>query len=169
MEHQYELTFEDYAAFNLHYVKESKTAMQSFWIQRIIGPVIFLSFPFVFSWGKDDFLPMFIVFLILAAAWFFLYPKYFFKAFKGRIKKFMQEGSNGKILGEHTLILDDSGLTDISESGKHSTSWESAEKAVELKEHYLIYINSMQACIIPKRSFKNEAQLGEFKRYFERL
>ncbi|ALC80213.1 YcxB family protein [Bacillus gobiensis] len=153
MELKYELTKDDYLAFNLHYMKHSKMIKQSLFMQRFLTPIIFLVLPFVLFWMTREFLiGFFITFVLVSIVWMAFYPKYFFAYIKKRLLKALNEGSNDNLLGQHVFIPSEDGLIEKNSAGERKTSWSGIERVEENDDYYFLFLSSMSAYILPKRS-----------------
>lgn len=165
MELKYKMTKDDYLAFNLHYVKHSKTIKQSLFMQRFIAPIIFLILPLVLFWMTGEFLiGFFITFVLISVIWIVFYPKYFFGHIKRNVKKALNEGSNDNLIGQHVFTFSEDGFIEKNRAGERKASWSSIENVEENDDYYFLFFSTMSAYILPKRSFPNEESQEEFKR-----
>lgn len=69
-----------------------------------------------------------------------------------QVRRLYKEGTNKGTLGQHELEIDDSGLVERTEVNETRHAWQGVERIVETDTHALIYISSMMAHVIPKRS-----------------
>ncbi|RJS58883.1 hypothetical protein CJ483_01415 [Bacillus sp. PK3_68] len=165
MEIKYELTKDDYLAFNLHYVKHSKTIKQSLFRQQFFVPIIFLILPFIFPLVAGEFSVGFsIVFMLVSVVWMIFYPKYFYWHVMSHINKSFNEGNNENLLGEHTFTFNDEGFIETNRAGESQVSWSSIEKVEENDQYFFLFFSTMSAYILPKRSFLNETDQKNFQR-----
>jgi len=78
-------------------------------------------------------------------------------AFKMNVKRFVA-ADQVVIDKERTVVITDSGV--VEEGGKeesvNSYRWEAFYFAYETKRYFYLYLNTMQAVILPKRYFKKE-------------
>ena len=155
MKLDYELTKQDYIAYNLFHMTYSKTARRLLRMQRYLIPVIFLLLPFFIARVSD--IPLWywmITFLITSIVWIFLFPKRMQKNIAGRVSK--------GLLGKRSLSLTEEGILEISESRESKSKWDAVENLVETQEYIFIYISSIMAYVIPSRAFTSEAERNEF-------
>ena len=165
MELEFELLEEDYINFNIDHAKKSSSLKKNILMQRILGPVLFLIFPFIIR-GYTE-IPMWYwvtIFGIVSVVWFIYYPKYFNWEMTRRVKKMLNEGSNENILNRRKIILSDEGILEKSLIGESNVSWNQVDKVEESNEYIYIYISSISAHIIPKRIFKDENEKQMFIR-----
>lgn len=136
MELKYELKKDDYLAFNLHYVKHSKTIKQSLFMQRFLTPIIFLILPFVLFWITGEFMiGLFITFALISVIWIVFYPKYFYSQIKRNVKKMLNEGSNDNLLGQHVFISKEDGFIEKNRAEERKVSWSSIERVEENQDY----------------------------------
>lgn len=165
MEIKYELTKDDYLAFNLHYVKHSNTIKQSLFRQQFFTPIIFLILPFIFSWFMGEFsIGLSITFMLVSVVWMIVYPKYFYWHITRNVNKTLNEGENENLMGQHMFIGNDEGFIETNKAGERKVSWSSIERVEENDEYYFLFFSAMSAYIIPKRSFLSEADQKNFQR-----
>jgi hypothetical protein len=160
---EYDLTKEDYIAFNMHYLDHSPIIKRSLFIQRYVVALVFLAFPFIFSnmSGVPLLLPL-IVYGAIFIAWIVYYPRYFKATTKKRILRMIDEGSNDNLFGPRSMILSESGVEEISDHGESRSSWRSIEKIDETVDYIYIYISSINAYLVPIRAFEGRTQKDEF-------
>lgn len=165
MEIKYTNTEEDYVKFNLFHVKNSKTAMKALHIQRIIGPIIFFIFTYVFSkLDNSNFLVWFIPFFILSILWVIFYPKYFYRHITRMAKKMIKEGKNEGLLGEHRMIFTDEGIEDHTSNGQTKVNWTGITEFKEDDANFYLYNSSVSAYILPKRDLENAVEMKNYLR-----
>lgn len=160
---EYNLTKEDYIAFNMHHMDHSPTVKRSLFIQRYVVALVFLAFPFIFSSiSRAPLLLSFIVYGAIFIAWILYYPRYFMATTKKRILRMIDEGSNANLFGPRSMTLNESGVEEISEHGESKSSWRSIEKIDETADYIYIYISSINAYLVPIRAFEGRTQKDEF-------
>ena len=163
MEIKYNLTEEDYIHFNLYHIKNSKSAIRSLNVQRFLTPVFFILLSYIISLvGDTPFLELFIAFFITGILWILFYPKYFYSTVTRRIKKFIREGKNGGLLGEHILSMTDEGLVESTSNGQTKVDWSGIIGFKEDNEYFYLYNSSISALILPKRELTNEEEIRNF-------
>ncbi|MFW2491704.1 YcxB family protein [Clostridium chromiireducens] len=94
--------------------------------------------------------------------WICFYKKYFIWKAKKGIKKRLKEGNNNGLLGRRTFEICDDKIIETTEYGKGSTNIKSIEDIFINDEYAFIYINRMQAYIIPLRAFYNRQEKYKF-------
>lgn len=163
MEINYHLTEEDYLNFNMYHVKNSKTAMKSLNLQRILGSIFFIVFAYLFTIiAETENSGLLIVFIIVGVLWFIFYPKYFYAHVKRQTKKMIQEGKNGGLLGEHHLVMNKAGILETTSSGETKVSWAGLKKFAEDEDNFYLYNSGFSALILPKRDVTNEQEVRTY-------
>lgn len=94
--------------------------------------------------------------------WACFYKKYIIWKVKKSIKKKLNEGNNNGVLGEKTFEICEDEIIETSEFSKSSANIRSVEDIFINEEYIYIYINQMQAYIVPIRAFINEKEKEEF-------
>jgi hypothetical protein len=67
-------------------------------------------------------------------------------------RRLYNEGTNKGTLGQHELEIDDNGLVERTEVNETRQSWNGVERIAETDERAFIYVSSMMAHVIPKKS-----------------
>lgn len=170
MEVKYNLTKQDYIDFNIYHVKNSNTIKKSLLIQRYAIPLIFIISIFLFTILTDiPFLYLFTIFFIVSVLWIAFYPKYFVSDAMKRISKMLDESSNKDLLGKHNTIINEEGLTEKSENGENKINWNGVLRIVSTENHFFIYISSISAFIVPKRSFNSQSDQKTFYNFVKSM
>jgi len=154
MEIEIDITRNDYAHFNKYYFLHKKLKRTLFLIF-----VSSLVFPFLVSEGSFN------VSLYLRDAGFFaaffilFYTIIILLTFKwiGRLPS-----KNGIILGKKIIRLTEEGLVEESENSTTLHKWKAIKSLESDKKYLFIFIDSIAAHIIPKRSFQNTAEEEAF-------
>lgn len=170
MKLEFILEEEDYIKFNIYHMDNSKTYRNSILIQRYVTPIIFLMPPFVlakitpapFSYWMTCFG---ITFLI----WICFFKKYLIGKVKRNIKKRLKEGNNNGLLGKRTIEISDNEIKETTEYRKDSVNINSVENVIINEEYIFMYINSIEAFIIPLRVFKDKQEKNDFMKYIESI
>lgn len=169
MELRYNLTEEDYLNFNLFHFKNSKAANRALNIQRFLSPIIFMAFPFVLSkMGNMSFAGLFISFLVVSILWIVFYPRYFYSFVMRNTKRFIREGKNEGLLGEHRMLLTEEGLVDSTTNGETKVTWAGIQAIDEDQYYIYLYNTSVSAYILPKRDLENVEAIKTYIKNYRR-
>lgn len=165
---EFSIIEEDYINFNIHHMDISKTYRRTIFKQRYIIPMLFLIIPFfLVKISKIPFLNWMVPYGLLYITWACFYKKYLIWKVKNSIKKRLKEGKNNGILGKRTFEICEDEIIEISEYGKSATSIKSVEDVFINDKYIYIYINSMQAYIVPVRAFISKKEKDEFIKHME--
>jgi hypothetical protein len=77
----------------------------------------------------------------------------------------LQKEENKHFLYESELSLTDDGITGSDILSTTSYKWSSIVKYAVTKDFFYLYINSIQALIVPKRLFKSQTEIEQFDKY----
>ncbi len=165
MELTYEITAEDFIAFNLNVLRVNPRAKRNITKGRIQGAVLILFAGILFGSLSNQASPLwYLVFVACAIAYFLWIPKYFASRIPGNVRKMLKNSSN-KICGQKTLFLEDTHLRLVGEQEDNSYPYERIQQIIKDTAQYYIYIGEMEALIIPFSAFENE----EAKMFFYSL
>lgn len=163
MKISFELTIDDWMAFQKHYLSTSKQFKKTKILLVMILPIILLIFLF-FEYFKGEFnYYTTTVYIIISLFWVFFYLKRFDELSLKKTKKMIEEGNNSALLGTHNIEFSD-GYFSVKEPGsEYKTNWSAINKIEENEKYIFIYITSVSACIIPKFKIGNKKEkIAEF-------
>lgn len=163
MEIEYNLTEKDYIQFHIFHVKNTKIAKRSLMINRIVGPIFFLVFGYLYSQIEGGINSgLMTTVLILSALWVIFYPKYFESLVARNTKKGLKEDNIQGLIGHHRLVMKDDGVYDSTSTGTTSARWNSISEFKEDKYNFYLYFSSTNAYVIPKREIENEDEVRQY-------
>jgi len=148
MEFIYKLDIEDYIEFNKYHIQSSKQFKKSMLIGRLMIAIIFGMF-FLIGLFPVNIITVVII-LIASLIWFLFYPKLMKRGVVSNEKKLVDSPENFNLICEHRIIIDDQGITDITEEASFRISWNGIVKLGEISSHYFIFNSTFSALIIPK-------------------
>lgn len=155
MEITYTLTEDDYIKFNLYHTKQSETVQKNLFIQRIIGPILFIMFAIIFGlFSNLSLIGLLITFSILSVLWYFFYPAYFYNLITRNVEKTIREGNNDTVLGQQQLIFKEDELVNLTLFGKTAVKWQGITELKEDEDYFYLYNSAVSAYIIPKRALR---------------
>lgn len=91
---------------------------------------------------------------------------YFVYRIKSKTMKLVKD--NDGILGEHLIAIDERGLNESTVKNHSRYAWNGIQQLRMDKDYLYIFVNSLQAVIIPKRSFSGQKEELEFSEAVER-
>ncbi|HEG42840.1 MAG TPA: YcxB family protein [Phycisphaerales bacterium] len=74
----------------------------------------------------------------------------------------MVSKANRTFLCEHSISINEHGLTEETKYGNSETYWNAISNIVKTKTHILLYVTQLSAHIIPLRAFDNPEEANEF-------
>jgi hypothetical protein len=160
---EFNLTKDDYIAFNMYYLENSATIKRTLFIHRYFVSLVFLVLPFLLAAVSDvPFMIWLVLYGLAFILWIIFYPRYFMSITKKRIIKMIDEGKNSHMFGFRSITLTETGVEETKEHGESKTAWSSIEKVEELQDYLYIFVGSLNAYIVPDRAFDNDEQKNEF-------
>ena len=154
---QYNFTKEDYTAY-YHHVMWSSGAKKKERINNLLktlGNIVVFGAIFYYASGRQFsftiIIPVFILIFGLSAISLFLYKTKLDK----QLEAFLENEENKNIFISNSLFANEQELTIKTEFVQHTYRWKSFINKVEIDTHYFLFINAVQAIIIPKKAFIN--------------
>ncbi len=158
---QYEVTKQDYIAFNINFVDTSKVMRRSIFIRRFFYPVFFLAAASLLeSVFNVPIAFLLVVVAVMSAVWVLYYVKWFKRSVVKKVEKMLDSGKITGLIGSHELELGEGHLTDTTRESY--TRYESVEKIIATETHIFVYVSQVMAYIIPKHTFKTQEEIELF-------
>ena len=161
MKIKYANILDDHINFSKHHRGESKTSKE-----LVIWSLILCSLLFIY--GKvSEFqntinFSYLIIGLLLFVFFIVMIPYLLNKLILNESTKSFENKENIGFFCDHELVIDESGINDITEVGNQHTNWSGITKIDETDDYLYIYINSKSAHVVPKK--RVEGNLEEFKK-----
>lgn len=157
MEISYDITPEDYIAFNLHYMRNNPVSKRNILKARLQGIVLILAGGGICGYLYGEYSPALIaVFIIAAALYVFLIPRTITKKVTENVRKTLKQ-SGSIACGQKTLSLEDGSLRLRGEGEDSVYDYQKVQEIVEDQSHYYIYTGAMEALILPFSAFEDDA------------
>ena len=157
---EYEVTMDDYVAFNKYVVETSPTikrARRLTYLAALAGALWAL-----YLIGASR-LWVSIVAVVGALAGFAAWNRFRNPRRIDRLtRRLMAEGRNQLVLTKHHLQVDPDGLTDATAAGEARARWMAVERVVETASHIYLFVGALLAHIIPKRAFAGPEEVSDF-------
>lgn len=163
MELHYNITQQDFVDFNLYYFDHNASVQRSIMITRVATAAIVIVGGAVLMalLGSLSLVPV-IVYLVLAALFFFGTPWYMRRKVIKNTGRILRDAQNKQLCGPKTFLLhkDEFQL----KGGNEDTSYpyEIVQRIVEDENHYYIFIGDRSGLIIPFSAFKDKDQKADF-------
>jgi|GEM_PF-3669058 len=165
MKVKYQLSEEDYIAFNKYHLNHSKVGKQKLLIVRWIGPVLFSCAVLLHALilGFDSIFMM--VMMVMSVFWYYWYPARVEKEVGISVKKMLAEGDNKSFLAEQTLELLEIGAVLSNTFETQTMNWSTFIKVEKTDEHIFLFKSPIMAIVIPYQAFNKEKDYQEFYDY----
>ncbi len=158
----------DLTEFNLYhhwYAPEKKSFRRNFSLRTalwVLAPILFYCL-FLLNPADDSIsFPLIVGFSASAILMLYAYATYKSKLYSTAVK-FYSDPLNKSFLEETYIEIDGDKLIAKQTSSITEIPLKAILKTVENKGSYYLYVNSMQAIIIPKRAFESNEKIQEFK------
>jgi YcxB-like protein len=77
-------------------------------------------------------------------------------------KGMYKEGKNRGMIGRHEIIIHDDEIVEENDSVSLAIKWKAVEKIIKTEKYIFVYISSVSAFLIPRRSFMDNIAYDEF-------
>ncbi|NRA38034.1 MAG: YcxB family protein [Planctomycetes bacterium] len=153
MKVSFELTMDDWIAFNTYYLYNSKEVRRTKTCVQLFAPALVLML-LMYSFVNDEMTVIPTVLLLLyAVAWFVFYPKRFYKNAIRKTMRIMKEGDNSGFLGAHEISFNDEGFTCVEPESTQMYKWSAVKQTGENDDYIFLYVTAVSAVILPKEKF----------------
>lgn len=162
MEITYDITAEDYIAFNLDYMRNNRTSKRNILKARLQGAVLILAAGGICGYLLNAYSPVLIAIFVAAAVLYALMiPRTITKKVTNNVRKTLQQ-SGSIACGQKSLVLED-GRFRLKGTGEDSLyDYAKVQKVVEDAAHFYIYTGQMEALIVPFTAFADAAARAAF-------
>ena len=145
----FQIRREDVLAFTREYNSGSPTYQGTRMRVRFMLPAIMLCF-WLFKFATRGFeWTSTVIFLGVAALWYFLYPARFDHRVERYAEKTLDEASHSKSLGPCELTLSDSGLHSKSNTGESTFYWSAVDRVLLTDAYLFIFLTGPIGYPIP--------------------
>jgi hypothetical protein len=147
---EYELTADDYVAFNLHYIHTAPSARRQFRVYRLtvslVSPLLIL---LIVGLLFDDILAGVVVATVSGVGLWFLARRSWMREMRKYLRRAAGREGLGTV-GRCSLTIEDGGLRERSSQGETFVAWPSVDRIDETAGHAFIFFGPVQAFVIPK-------------------
>jgi len=151
-----EITREDYADFaKFHFMKTGFKKTVLFYLVALIIMQLFLN-----KDGFHLFTTLFSTIIYTIICYFLISNRL------NRTRKIPQDG--GSFLGETEFTFSEDGISHKRQNSEGKVDWDIVKSFEEGKNAFYLYLDSIVAFVITKRSFANEQEIIDFKNLVER-
>jgi len=161
---KYTLSEKDYMEFNKYHLLNAPSNKRGIIVLRLLLPLIFLVyllFSFFLFEEHSSLLIEFIIFAVISVIWFFIVKPLLIFNLKLRIKMIKKDGKLP--YGKDVLVqFDEDSFIETIHEAESKANYKIIEKIAVGKNAAYIYINAMQAVIVPFSVFETNEQKNEF-------
>lgn len=168
---EFELTPDDWVAFNLYHHRRSPTARRRYLRSWLFPAAVWLLGCMVLWYladrGRGTPLQTFLALLplfVAAPIYLLWYPWAYRRNLEKIVAGMVSEGTNRQLFCRHRVTISPDGIAESGEFGRSTTTWQAVERVVADGEYAYVYLNALAAIIVPRRAFANPAQFDEFVR-----
>ncbi|WP_435019318.1 YcxB family protein [Tundrisphaera sp. TA3] len=150
----YTTTVDDYIAYGLHCIDRSAVARRHYLIGWLLLPIACLVGSLAAAAnGPGEWA---VILAVSGVAYAAIYPAVHRANIRKTLRSYAEgQGTRGTI-GPIRLILDDEGLTEITETTRTVARWETMSHVEEVGDHTFIMVTGLSAAIVPRRGFADE-------------
>lgn len=162
----YEIEVEDLIKFSLHRHRTNPTLRRAFlrsWIifTMSIGAIGMMIAILRATASTIDATPI-ILFGSISVIFAVLYPMLHRRAVRRLVGRIYSDQQRDGIVGSHRLVITRAALTDLTSVSKASWKWCGIETIVVTPDAVYIVLMSLNAVIVPNRSFGSQSELNSF-------
>ena len=167
---KYHLTEEEYFDYNYFtaWSAPDKKGYRTRYYLRVFLLYAAIACLYIFANHSGQILIDFIIFGVIAAAYFLLVPSLIKRSIRRRVKDILAQPENEHVLGEAEVVLMDTGIIDKDKASESKYAWEAIVRKEETNDCYYLYTSSYHAIVIPKRVISNPHDRQELERLFNR-
>lgn len=161
---RYTLDEQDYFAFNKYHLFNSPTNKKNLLANRLVVPIMFvLCGLFIGTIVKEPFLSyyFYIAFGIVAICWLIFFKTIMKKQIKRNMKRMKKRGKL-PYQRDITISFEDDVIVEITENGESKVKYSALERVITTEKAIYIYINAMQAILLPCAVFSDEKERDDF-------
>lgn len=163
MELHYEITKDDYIAFNLNYFNNNVIVQRSIKLTRIAtAAIVILGGTMLMYWLKALSVWSVAVYVALAALCFFGTPWYMKRKVVKNVDRILARANNKSACGEKTMLLRDGEFELLGKNEDTVYQYEAVRRTASDEGHYYIFVDEFSALIVPFAAFSDDTQKTEF-------
>lgn len=163
MELHYQITEQDFIAFNQYYFDHNKAVQRSIMITRVVTAAIVIIGGAILMalLGSLSLIPV-IGYLLLAAVFFFGTPWYMRRKIGKKASRLLRDPENRYLCGSKTFLLHENEFELKGENEDTSYPYETVQRIEQDDNHYYIFIGARSGLIVPFSAFANKDEQSDF-------
>ena len=163
MELHYDITKDDYIAFNLNYFNNNALVQRSIKLTRIAtAAIVLLGGTALMYWLKALNVLSVAAYVALAAVCFFGTPWYMRRKVIKNVDRILARANNKSACGEKTMLLRGDEFELRGENEDTVYRYEAVRRTATDDGHYYIFVDEFSALIVPFSAFADETQKQDF-------
>jgi hypothetical protein len=159
---QYKLTKEDLYNFNFYVgwqAPERKKFRIKYYLKTILSALIGIFIgSFIIAEGEPSASFIFICIVLGLLIGFLAAHIGSHALYKRKIEKFIVDPNNANLLAKTELVISDNGILNRDEYSEVSYNWNAIIRKAETKDYIYLFLNSIQAIVIPKKLLGNDEE-----------
>ncbi len=167
----YNVTEQDYLEFNKNHLKNSKEGKSLITVYRLLAFVIAICpIPNLLEIGfSNPFLTIIELLLVMIGVILFICADKFALWCVSIAAKHRKKSGKMNYTPEGTISFDEEQIIDVCETSEMKIKYSVLEKVYVTPVAFYFYISSMQAFILPYKSFSSQQQLDEFFNFIRNI
>ncbi len=162
---EYDLTKDDFIAFNL-FVIESSPTLNKQWLQFLWFPIVaYMIFAIALGQAAHSEYSRsgaYMSFCIVACIWLIYARQYWNWSIRRRLNKLLAGGKNNGTHGIKSITIGPDGVHSSDEQSEAQIKWSAIEKIANSPSATYLFIGALSAVIVPHRAFATDGERMEF-------
>lgn len=161
---EYELTNDDYLAFNRHLARTSPTVLAQVERARRVVVASAVGIGLAVLWLATRELILSVVATAIATAVMWLtWTALHHRNMDAQLRRMARKGDLGR-LGPTVLTWDDRRITESATASQAIVGWQRVQRVEETEQHLFLMLGDLEALVVPKRAGAGVAELAVFAR-----
>src|SRR5690606_4137973 len=156
----YQLTGSDYLEFQLYTASRSEFHKKRRRKLRLIIPVFYILFT-LYLYFVNQYVTIALIFLVIGAIWFFIYPLYSRWLYKNHFKKYVKTHYQNRIGKPIEIEFNQKSIVAKDFTSESTIDITKLKELVETKDHFFIKLATDTSLIIPKRELSNHSEFKD--------
>lgn len=164
-----DITPDDLLAFNLYHLSHSPVVrrqyMRTWFFPAFVWLMICTAIWYLADRERGEPLQTFLALLPLFGGvplYLIMFPLMQRRRLRKTITAMFEEGSNRALMSHHTIEISSDAISDSTGLSKTKMAWQGVDRIVRHDDYAFVYLNALEAVIIPRRAFADAARFDEF-------
>jgi hypothetical protein len=157
---EYDLTNDDYIAFNRHLARTSPTIQAQLVRAQRMGGFVTLGVGAALVWllTRNLMITVIAVAAVTVTTWF-MWSSLYRRTLDAQLKRMARTGDLGR-LGATVLTWDENGLTESAADSQAIVGWPRLQGVEETDQHLFLMLGDLEALVVPRRAGAEVAALA---------